>query len=214
MRRLVGLQRWMWPHLPGRSAAIATRFPSAEIDATPGSRSSRWDGFSSRGWLKGNPPLAPAGANPIAVTPTATTSIVGRRPNTNLASISVCRRNPPPAKVLLLRRKVKVQTWGPGTGSVADRSRTSLKARPDANAFRKTANMRVAELVLRGAGGEPVDFARTIVSHGVAELPPNKVDLAGRALVTTLPVRGGARTVRLARGVVRYPKIRSQAKEI
>jgi len=30
-------------------------------------------------------------------------------------------------------------------------------------------DMRVAELLLRGAGGEPVDFARTIVSHGVAE---------------------------------------------
>jgi 3-methyladenine DNA glycosylase/8-oxoguanine DNA glycosylase len=60
---------------------------------------------------------------------------------------------------------------------------------------------RVADLPLRGARGEPVDFARTIVSHGVAELPPNRVDLPGRALETTLPVRGGARTVRItARG--------------
>src|SRR5436190_18515914 len=57
--------------------------------------------------------------------------------------------------------------------------------------------MRFAELPLRGAGGEPVDFARTIVSHGVAELAPNRVDLAGRALETTLPVRRGARTVRI-----------------
>ena len=56
---------------------------------------------------------------------------------------------------------------------------------------------RVAELPLRGAGGEPVDFLRTIVSHGVAELPPNRVDLEGRTLETTLPVTGGARTVRL-----------------
>jgi N-glycosylase/DNA lyase len=55
----------------------------------------------------------------------------------------------------------------------------------------------VADLPLRGAGGEPVDFARTIVSHGVAELPPNRVDLAGRVLETTLPVRRGARTVRI-----------------
>jgi 3-methyladenine DNA glycosylase/8-oxoguanine DNA glycosylase len=62
--------------------------------------------------------------------------------------------------------------------------------------------VRVADLLLRGAGGEPVDFARTIVSHGVAELPPNRVDLAARTLETTLPVPGGARTVRLthARG--------------
>jgi 3-methyladenine DNA glycosylase/8-oxoguanine DNA glycosylase len=52
---------------------------------------------------------------------------------------------------------------------------------------------RVADLSLRGAGGEPVDFARTIVSHGVAELPPNRVDLAARTLTTTLPIPGGAR---------------------
>jgi 3-methyladenine DNA glycosylase/8-oxoguanine DNA glycosylase len=57
--------------------------------------------------------------------------------------------------------------------------------------------MRVAELLLRGAGGEPVDFARTIVSHGVAELPPNRVALETRTLETTLPVREGARTIRM-----------------
>ena len=56
---------------------------------------------------------------------------------------------------------------------------------------------RVAEIPLVGAGGEPVDFARTIVSHGVAELPPNRVDLAARVLETTLPVPRGARTVRI-----------------
>ena len=55
----------------------------------------------------------------------------------------------------------------------------------------------VADLALRGAGGEPVDFARTIVSHGVAELAPNKVDLETRTLETTLPVPRGARTVRV-----------------
>ena len=54
---------------------------------------------------------------------------------------------------------------------------------------------RVADLPLRGAGGEPVDFTRTIVSHGVAELPPNVVDLPARTLETTLPVAGGARMV-------------------
>jgi N-glycosylase/DNA lyase len=60
-----------------------------------------------------------------------------------------------------------------------------------------TAGVRVAELPLVATGGEPVDFARTIVSHGVAELPPNRVDLAHRAFETTLPVPRGARTVRL-----------------
>jgi 3-methyladenine DNA glycosylase/8-oxoguanine DNA glycosylase len=57
--------------------------------------------------------------------------------------------------------------------------------------------VRIVELPLVGGGGEPVDFVRTIVSHGVAELPPNSVDLQARTLVTTLPVRDGARTVRL-----------------
>ena len=55
----------------------------------------------------------------------------------------------------------------------------------------------VAQIPLIGVGGEPVDFARTIVSHGVAELPPNRVDLAARTLETTLRVRRGARTVRI-----------------
>jgi len=55
----------------------------------------------------------------------------------------------------------------------------------------------VADVPLRGAGGEPVDFARTIASHGVAELPPNHLDLEARVLETTLPIRRGARTIRL-----------------
>jgi 3-methyladenine DNA glycosylase/8-oxoguanine DNA glycosylase len=55
----------------------------------------------------------------------------------------------------------------------------------------------VADIPLRGAGGEPVDFARTIASHGVAELPPNRLDLEARVLETTLPVPRGARTIRL-----------------
>jgi 3-methyladenine DNA glycosylase/8-oxoguanine DNA glycosylase len=54
------------------------------------------------------------------------------------------------------------------------------------------------EIPLKGPKGEPVDFARTIVSHGVAELPPNRVELEARTLETTLPVPGGARTVRIS----------------
>jgi hypothetical protein len=54
---------------------------------------------------------------------------------------------------------------------------------------------RVTDIPLLGAGGEPVDFARTIVSHGVAELPPNRVDVAARTFQTTLPVQRGARTI-------------------
>jgi 3-methyladenine DNA glycosylase/8-oxoguanine DNA glycosylase len=54
------------------------------------------------------------------------------------------------------------------------------------------------EIPLKGPKGEPVGFLRTIASHGVAELPPNELSLEERTLVTTLPVGGSARTVRLS----------------
>jgi 3-methyladenine DNA glycosylase/8-oxoguanine DNA glycosylase len=56
------------------------------------------------------------------------------------------------------------------------------------------------EIPLRGAGGEPVDFRRTIHSHGVATLPPQAVDAAARSFETTLLARGRARTVRVTEG--------------
>jgi 3-methyladenine DNA glycosylase/8-oxoguanine DNA glycosylase len=67
--------------------------------------------------------------------------------------------------------------------------------------FYKTEACKWLSFRFKARGGEPVDFARTIVSHGVAELPPNRVDLAGRVLETTLPVRAGGCKVRItARG--------------
>jgi hypothetical protein len=36
-----------------------------------------------------------------------------------------------------------------------------------------------------------------MASHGVAELPPNGLDLEARVLETTLPIARGARTIRL-----------------
>jgi N-glycosylase/DNA lyase len=50
---------------------------------------------------------------------------------------------------------------------------------------------------LRGAGGEPVDLARTLLSHGVAELPPNAVAADGSALETVLPAGDSAWLVAL-----------------
>ena len=50
---------------------------------------------------------------------------------------------------------------------------------------------------LRGAGGEPVDFARTLLSHGVADLAPNAIAADGSALETILPAAGRAWAVRL-----------------
>ena len=55
-----------------------------------------------------------------------------------------------------------------------------------------------AEIPLVGAGGEPVDFTRTVLSHGVASLPPAFIDEALPSLEITLALPGGrARTVML-----------------
>jgi N-glycosylase/DNA lyase len=48
----------------------------------------------------------------------------------------------------------------------------------------------LARLPLTGPAGEPVDLWRTILSHGLVELPPMRVDEEGRALELTLPVPG------------------------
>ena len=59
---------------------------------------------------------------------------------------------------------------------------------------------RVATIALRGAGGEPVDLRRTLLSHGVAELPPMAVDGGGHGATVTLATAYGPRTVRLTEG--------------
>jgi N-glycosylase/DNA lyase len=50
---------------------------------------------------------------------------------------------------------------------------------------------------LRGGGGEPVDFARTLLSHGVGGLAPNVVAEDGSSLETVLGAGGRAWTVRV-----------------
>jgi 3-methyladenine DNA glycosylase/8-oxoguanine DNA glycosylase len=51
---------------------------------------------------------------------------------------------------------------------------------------------------LIGPGGEPVDLWRTIVSHGMSDLPPFDVDEATRGVRLTLRIEGvGARTLTL-----------------
>ncbi|MCX6372740.1 MAG: Fe-S cluster assembly protein HesB [Actinobacteria bacterium] len=57
-----------------------------------------------------------------------------------------------------------------------------------------------AELMLHGPAGEPVDLRRTLLSHGVAALPPATLDEDGRALTVTLPAASGPRTVRISGG--------------
>jgi N-glycosylase/DNA lyase len=55
-----------------------------------------------------------------------------------------------------------------------------------------------ATLTLRGAGGEPVDLRRTVVSHGLTELPPMRVhpDESGFDVVLRMP-RGRPLRVRV-----------------
>ena len=59
----------------------------------------------------------------------------------------------------------------------------------------------VFELPLVGPGGEPVDLWRTLVSHGVGDLPPSNVDEERRRLVTTVPLPGQRpRTLHVSEG--------------
>jgi len=57
---------------------------------------------------------------------------------------------------------------------------------------------RPLELALSGPDGEPVDLWRTLVSHGLAFLPPSAPDETARTLDVTLAGPEGPRTVRLA----------------
>jgi 3-methyladenine DNA glycosylase/8-oxoguanine DNA glycosylase len=59
----------------------------------------------------------------------------------------------------------------------------------------------VLELPLAGPAGEPVDLWRTLVSHGVADLPPSHVDEERRLLVTTVDLAGQRpRTLHVSEG--------------
>jgi N-glycosylase/DNA lyase len=78
------------------------------------------------------------------------------------------------------------------------------------------------KIELRGAGGERVDFARTVLSHGVADLPPNSIERDGSQIETVLPAGGRAWILRLkpaagkdeailqARGAVPPPAVRPE----
>lgn len=67
--------------------------------------------------------------------------------------------------------------------------------------------MAVHELALRGAGGEPVDLWRTVVSHGLASLPPHEIDEEARTLTCTLLVGERARTVVVRAGRPGYAEL-------
>jgi 3-methyladenine DNA glycosylase/8-oxoguanine DNA glycosylase len=57
------------------------------------------------------------------------------------------------------------------------------------------------QMRLRGPSGEPVDLWRTLVSHGVAALPPSELDEDARLLTVTVPLpRDKPRTIRVREG--------------
>ncbi len=59
----------------------------------------------------------------------------------------------------------------------------------------------VVELPLVGPGGEPVDLWRAFISHGLAALPPNRLDREARTMEIALALPSGrARRVTLAAG--------------
>lgn len=63
------------------------------------------------------------------------------------------------------------------------------------------ATRNLASFVLEGGGGESVEFARLLASHGVATLAPQRVDHAARAVETTLSLdRDRAVTIRISEG--------------
>jgi 3-methyladenine DNA glycosylase/8-oxoguanine DNA glycosylase len=57
-----------------------------------------------------------------------------------------------------------------------------------------------SEIPLVGAGGEPVDLQRTLLSHGFVELPPMRLEEDVPALELTLTVNGKARTIEIRPG--------------
>jgi 3-methyladenine DNA glycosylase/8-oxoguanine DNA glycosylase len=63
-------------------------------------------------------------------------------------------------------------------------------------------------IALRGAGGEPVDFTRTLLSHGVADLPPNTIEPDGSAMETVLLAGDRAWAVGLAKDSPQHALVR------
>ena len=62
---------------------------------------------------------------------------------------------------------------------------------------------------LEGAGGEPVDLARTLLSHGVADLPPNEIASDGTHLSTALTAGDGVWLVEVSGGGPGLARIRA-----
>ena len=65
-----------------------------------------------------------------------------------------------------------------------------------------------------GAGGEPVDFKRTLASHGVADLLPNRLDEQAWILETTLAIDGTAHPVQLSQAGSGHARVHARSKRV
>jgi 3-methyladenine DNA glycosylase/8-oxoguanine DNA glycosylase len=71
------------------------------------------------------------------------------------------------------------------------------------------------ELLLEGPKGEPVDLVRTIMSHGVADLPPGRVDEEALAYTTTLALPSAQpRTVRIFAGRPGFARVEVEGRKL
>jgi 3-methyladenine DNA glycosylase/8-oxoguanine DNA glycosylase len=71
------------------------------------------------------------------------------------------------------------------------------------------------ELPLKGPKGEPVDLLRTIMSHGVADLPPGHVDEEAQAYSTTLALPSAQpRTIRIIAGRPGFARVEVQGRKL
>jgi 3-methyladenine DNA glycosylase/8-oxoguanine DNA glycosylase len=70
------------------------------------------------------------------------------------------------------------------------------------------------EIPLQGPNGEPVDFARTIMSHGVADLPPARIDEEARTYTTTFALPSGQpRTILIREGRRGFARVQVEGRE-
>ena len=71
------------------------------------------------------------------------------------------------------------------------------------------------ELPLKGPKGEPVDLFRTIMSHGVADLPPGHVDEEAASYTTTLALPSAQpRTIRILAGRPGFARVEVQGRQL
>jgi len=75
--------------------------------------------------------------------------------------------------------------------------------------------MFVSQIPLRGPGGEPVDLRRTIMSHGVADLAPGRVDEDANAYITTVALDSvQPRTVRILDGGLGFARVEVEGRKL